>query len=311
MRKFYCSFLFAVAIASSFDVKAQSVNHLVISQVYGGGGNSGAPYSNDFVELFNPTANTISLSGMSIQYASSTGTSWTNKVNLTGSVGAGKYFLIQLASTNTLVGSALPTPDLIGTINMSGTSGKVALMNSTISMTGSGCPIASPIIDFVGYGSADCSEGSSPVAALSNTAAAIRKSNGCTDTDNNSSDFSTGAPVPRNSTSAANICGILTPTIGVTSTSLTGFTTTTGVQSASQTVAITGMNLNDLSLITIVATSPYEISVNNSDFSTFAVLQSINGFVSGAINIRISASAPAGAANGSVTISYNGATYFT
>src|SRR5207249_4835668 len=29
-------------------------NHIVISQVYGGGGNSGAAYKNDFIELFNP-----------------------------------------------------------------------------------------------------------------------------------------------------------------------------------------------------------------------------------------------------------------
>ena len=40
---------------------------LVISQVYGGGGNSGATYTHDFVEIFNPTASSVSLAGMSIQ----------------------------------------------------------------------------------------------------------------------------------------------------------------------------------------------------------------------------------------------------
>ncbi len=47
---------------------------IVISQVYGGGGNSGAPLKNDFVELFNRGTTSVSLSGWSIQYASATGT---------------------------------------------------------------------------------------------------------------------------------------------------------------------------------------------------------------------------------------------
>ena len=46
---------------------------VVISQVYGGGGNSGATYRNDFVELFNRGAEPVSLAGWSIQYASATG----------------------------------------------------------------------------------------------------------------------------------------------------------------------------------------------------------------------------------------------
>src|SRR5438270_619218 len=45
---------------------------LVVSQVYGGGGNSGAPWHNDFVEIFNPTGASVSFNGWSVQYASST-----------------------------------------------------------------------------------------------------------------------------------------------------------------------------------------------------------------------------------------------
>ena len=45
-----------------------------ISQVYGGGGLTGAFYQNDFVELFNPSASAINLNGWSVQYNSSTGT---------------------------------------------------------------------------------------------------------------------------------------------------------------------------------------------------------------------------------------------
>jgi predicted extracellular nuclease len=46
-------------------------NTIVISQVYGAGGNSGAPYRNDFIELFNLGTTTVSLNGWSVQYASS------------------------------------------------------------------------------------------------------------------------------------------------------------------------------------------------------------------------------------------------
>jgi hypothetical protein len=47
---------------------AQSVNpELVISQIYGGGGNSGAPLTNDYVELFNRSATAVSLNGLSVQ----------------------------------------------------------------------------------------------------------------------------------------------------------------------------------------------------------------------------------------------------
>jgi len=43
---------------------------MVVSQVYGGGGNSGATYANDFVELFNRGASAVDLGAWSIQYAS-------------------------------------------------------------------------------------------------------------------------------------------------------------------------------------------------------------------------------------------------
>src|SRR5438270_10861853 len=41
---------------------------IVISQVYGGGGNSGATYKNDFIEIFNRGAAPVSVTGWSVQY---------------------------------------------------------------------------------------------------------------------------------------------------------------------------------------------------------------------------------------------------
>src|SRR4029453_8467474 len=70
---------------------------LVISQVYGGGGNSGAPYTNDFIEIFNRGNTGVNLNGLSVQYAAATGATW-QVTNLSGTLGPGKYLLIQKAS---------------------------------------------------------------------------------------------------------------------------------------------------------------------------------------------------------------------
>ncbi len=180
-----------------------------ISQVYGGGGNSGATYTHDFVELFNAGATPVSLNGWSVQYASATGSSW-QVTNLTGSLAPGGYYLIQQAQGAGGT-TPLPTPEATGSIAMSATAGKVALVNSTTSLVGT-CPTGGGIIDFVGYGStASCYEGSGPTPAPSNTNAVWRADGGCTDSDSNAADFSAGAPAPRNSSSPTQSCGPLEP----------------------------------------------------------------------------------------------------
>lgn len=190
---------------------------VVISQVYGGGGNSGAQYTNDFVELFNRGTASVDISGWSIQYASSTGTTWSvNTIPTSTSIAPGKYYLIKLAGST--VGVALPTPDLDVTtspINLSGTNGKVALVNSAIALSGSTLT-AGTYVDLVGYGSASAYEGTAATGALSNTTAAIRLNGGCTDNNANNTDFLVAAPSPRNSSTATNTCSTA-PNIAITS----------------------------------------------------------------------------------------------
>jgi hypothetical protein len=106
--------------------------------------------------------------------------------------------LIQLASGGS-GGAPLPVDaNIIGNINISSTSGKVALVNSFDALLG-GCPIYDPhIMDFVGYGTADCSEGLKTAPQLSNTTADFRKAGGSQDTDVNGDDFGpSAAPNPR------------------------------------------------------------------------------------------------------------------
>ena len=177
---------------------------VVVSQVYGGGGNTGAPFRSDFIELHNNGVTAVDLSTWSVQYASSTGTTWA-RTNLTGSIAAGGYYLVKQADGAGTTLPALPTPDATGTIAMSGTAGKVALVNNQTALTGA-CPTGGTIADFVGFGTANCSE-TSPTPAPSNALAVIRAGNGCTDTANNSLDFATGTPIPRNTASALVGCG--------------------------------------------------------------------------------------------------------
>jgi hypothetical protein len=73
---------------------------LVISQIYGGGGNASATYTNDFIEIFNRGNTAVSLNGMSVQYAAATSTSGNYSVTTLPSVllQPGQYFLIQESS---------------------------------------------------------------------------------------------------------------------------------------------------------------------------------------------------------------------
>jgi predicted extracellular nuclease len=191
-------------LAMGMPLHASAASSVVISQVYGGGGNAGATYKNDFIELFNRGTTPVSLAGWSVQYASAAGVPNASLVTALPSVTLqpGQYLLVQEAA-GTAGTANLPAPDQIGTVNMSATVGKVVLNNAV-------APVASftaaTIQDLVGFGStANASEGS-PTAAPSNTNAVLRAAGGCTDTDNNSADFAAIAPTPRNTASPLAPC---------------------------------------------------------------------------------------------------------
>jgi len=194
-------------------------NGVVISQVYGGGGNSGAPFQNDFVELFNRGTASVSVAGWSLQYASATGTGTLGATSsqltpLAGTLAPGQYRLVQEAA-GAGAGSPLPSPDVTDAtpIAMSATAGKVALVNTTtpLGCNGGSTPCSpaaqATIVDLVGYGSADFFEGAAAASAPSNTTADVRRNSGCQDTDGNGADFTAAAPAPRNAASAAHPCG--------------------------------------------------------------------------------------------------------
>src|SRR6266576_4560384 len=181
---------------------------VVVSQIYGGGGNAGASFRNDYVELFNTGSGAVDLSGWTVQYATAAGTTWQTTA-LSGAIAPGRYYLVQLAS-NADVGAPLPAADATGTSNLGGISGKIALARGATALTcgasAGSCSADSLVEDLVGYGSASDFEGAGSAAGLSNTSAALRANDGCTDTGDNATDFAAAAPAPRNSASPENLC---------------------------------------------------------------------------------------------------------
>jgi predicted extracellular nuclease len=194
---------------------APAAAQVVISQAYGGGGNTGAPLRNDFVEIFNRGEQAVSLSGKSVQYASSTGSFNSVAALPAVTLQPGRYFLLSLAGGAN--GTDLPTPDASNTgVNLSGTAGKVALVDGTTALAcGATGTTPAPcsagqlalMLDLVGFGSTTLFEGSAAVPTLSNITAAIRAGSGCTDTNDNRADFTAAAPAPRNAASPPGACG--------------------------------------------------------------------------------------------------------
>jgi uncharacterized protein len=169
---------------------------VVISELYGGGGNSGATLTHDYIELYNRGQTAVDISTWSVQYAAAAGVTW-QRTNLTGTIQPGRWYLVQEAQGAGGT-TPLPTPDAIGAIPMSATAGKVALVtNQTTLACGADCDTATGVHDFVGYGTANDFE-TAAAPGLSNTTSASRDAEG-TDTDNNAADFTAGAPNPQNS----------------------------------------------------------------------------------------------------------------
>ena len=194
-------------------------SQIVISQVYGGGGNSGAYFKNDFIELFNKGTTAVDLSGWSVYYASASGSFSSGSSGLTTIpantplLQGGHYFLIQEAAGSNLAAAALPTPDATGSLTLSSSGGKVALVAAGASIGGtSGCSGAGAVLadagidDLLGVTGASCFEGTAAPASA-NATALVRAQAGCQDTNRNGDDFVASDPTPRSTTSAATIDG--------------------------------------------------------------------------------------------------------
>jgi predicted extracellular nuclease len=308
LSRFIAVFSCLFAIAASLAAQ----DKLVISQVYGGGGStsSSAAYNQDYVELFNAGASPVSLSGYSVQYGSSSSNSFSG-ITVLGSLTLqpGQYYLVS-EGTPSSGGGSLPvgsnttsgqTGDLQGTINMSATGGKVALVLGTLLLNAANSCSNTAVQDLVGYGSltyAICAEGTA-VAALDATKSAYRN-DACIDTNNNAADFSTGTPTntgnpqPHTSLSGFKLCsgssttnpsgsGSASPnsaTSGVTSVTLL-VNVNSGTNPTSTGIAVTG----NLSSIGGSATQAFSAAGGSSYSFTITPTVATSGNVSLPITI--------------------------
>ncbi|PSK93292.1 ExeM/NucH family extracellular endonuclease [Taibaiella chishuiensis] len=212
--------LFTLCFLPVSTAFAQVAGHVVISEIYGGGGNTGATYTHDFIELYNPTAAPVVLTGWSVQYAAATGTSW-QKTDLAGTIPAYGFYLVRQAQGAGGT-TPLPVPDATGSIAMAAAGGKVALVSNTTVLSGA-CPAGAQIVDFVGFATnANCNEGGTNTPAPGATTSAERKASAAStavslaaggteaaagnayDTDVNGSDFVVQSAInPQNTASAA------------------------------------------------------------------------------------------------------------
>ena len=175
---------------------------VVVNEVYGGGGNSGGAFDRDFIELVNKSTAPVSLAGWSLQYASATG-SFSGKTDLSGSIPAGGRFVVGEA-----FGSDRTQPDVTvdidGSIAMSGSAGKVALVSDQTLLTSTvcsptkgatSCSNLPQVVDFVGWGAASDWAGSGAAPGTSNGTSVSRNTTS-TNTADNAADFKAGTPTP-------------------------------------------------------------------------------------------------------------------
>jgi hypothetical protein len=289
-----------ILLAASPGARASS-SGLVVSQVYAGGGNSGASYANDFVELFNGGSSAADLTGWTVQYASAASTSWAVTA-LAGSIQPGHHYLVQLASAGA-VGAALPAPDASGTTNLANTGGKVALVQGTSALTcgasAGSCSAVPSVGDLVGYGSASDYEGSAAAPALSSTTAAVRGGDGCVDTNVNSADFTDSAPTPRNAATTASTCSGSPPPTGG------GVSQDAGVNLDIQPVLSITLERPTISFGTVVAgdvpTAVSErVTVLSNNPTGYALTAQRSAFTPADLPLAMAASAPAGAQIGAL-----------
>jgi len=263
---------------------------LVVSQVFAGGGNAGASFTNDYVELFNRGNSTVDLSGWTVQYATAAGTSWAPTA-LTGTVPPGGHHLVQLAGG--VSGSPLPGPDSTGTTNLSTAGGKLALVHDTAPLTcgasvGS-CSAVAAVHDLLGYGMATDYEGAA-ASALTNSTAAVRADGGCTDTDANASDFTAAAAVPHNSSAPATPCTAAGPNASQSASVAVDVSS-----SISLTLERTSVSFGTVASGQTPAPVSERVTVASNDRAGYALSVRRTAFAPADLPLGLSASAPAGA----------------
>lgn len=183
---------------------------VIITEVYGGGGNSGAVLKNDFIELYNTKDVSVSIAGWSLQYYSATGTAASGSnvfVIPEGKFIPAKGYFLVLAAAGTGGTTDIEKPDAVSAIALAGSAGKVVLFTVADAQTVVADDITSitgnaAFKDYVPFGTtARPIWGSAMSTNLSSTTSATRLKVGenYSYTQNIGYDFGVAEPTPQNS----------------------------------------------------------------------------------------------------------------
>jgi predicted extracellular nuclease len=168
------------------------INEIAIDSKVGTGG-----AEDDWVELFNPTAQSVALTGWSIQKSTASGGSVVRQ-SLTGSVPANGYFLIVRDNASTTQALKDKADLLVADTFSLASNNVVYLVNGNVNITGATDP---SIVDLVGFGTSAIFEGAGPAPSIAEAKSIVRSPEG-QDSNQNSLDFVVNdTPSPQNSAS--------------------------------------------------------------------------------------------------------------
>ncbi len=190
-----------------------------ISQIYTRGGEVGAAFQNDFVELFNRGNTDVDISGWSLNISNFSGTPPNIQISATNIkffsaisliISPGSHLLIKFGGSGSS-GQAITSPDIdLNPFPISDTGGQIVLLGKDKTLPFSYCPAApdltGAVVDYVGYGTAICYEGTVTLAPPTDKSL-TRIGGGCTDNNDNLADFSFATPNPRTRKDAMTPCG--------------------------------------------------------------------------------------------------------
>jgi hypothetical protein len=215
--RFVALWLFAFVVAStlifspSVHVAHAQTNGVVISAMYPGGGNPGATYTADYIEIFNAGTSPVDVTGWSVQYSNPVSAHWQKTFLPSVVLLPGQYLMArQDPGPN---GTAEVPADAQGSAGMQGDgSFKVTIVRSRLTIHGHSpwedASMTGRIEDFFGGGVANRWEAQAKSGTLDWTQAWFRHDGGCQDTDNNENDFYAGPAYPnaRSMASPLNPC---------------------------------------------------------------------------------------------------------
>jgi endonuclease G len=187
-------------------------------------------------------------------------------------------------------GSGPNTPTVISSVSpISGTAG------TTVTLSGYNFG-TSPVVKFNGVtATASVQNGGTQITAtvpISATTGAISVTSTSNGTDTSAETFTIGNPT--------------SPSLTLSKTSLSGFSTTAGAASASQNYTVNGTGLT--ANVVVTAPAGYEVSLDNSAFAGSQTLVPVSGSLSAVVYVRLSASAQVGSTTLTISDVGGGAT---